>query len=83
VGSSIPNSFPDYYGEFLEEVGPLVADGEIRYREQIVRALKQRLGLYRDARGPKFRQSNRQSGLRDSSGTVVDDRTVHGCVAHE
>ena len=30
----------DYYDEFLEQVGPLVADGEIRYREHIVEGLE-------------------------------------------
>ncbi len=30
----------DYYDEFLEEVGPLVANGEIRYREQMVEGLE-------------------------------------------
>jgi len=30
----------DYYDDFLEEVGPLVANGEIRYREQMVEGLE-------------------------------------------
>jgi NADPH-dependent curcumin reductase CurA len=30
----------DYYDEFLEEIGPLIANGEIRYREQIVEGLE-------------------------------------------
>ncbi len=30
---------PDYYDEFLEEIGPLVANGDIRYREQITEGL--------------------------------------------
>ena len=30
----------DYYHEFLEEIGPLVANGEIRYREQIIEGLE-------------------------------------------
>jgi len=30
----------DYYDEFLEQVGPLVADGGIRYREQMVEGLE-------------------------------------------
>jgi NADPH-dependent curcumin reductase CurA len=30
----------DYYDEFLEEIGPLVANGEIRYREQIMEGLE-------------------------------------------
>jgi NADPH-dependent curcumin reductase len=30
----------DYYDEFLEEIGPLVANGEIRYREQIIEGLE-------------------------------------------
>jgi hypothetical protein len=31
---------PDYYDEFLEEIGRLVANGEIRYREQIMEGLE-------------------------------------------
>jgi NADPH-dependent curcumin reductase CurA len=31
---------PDYYAEFLEEIGRLVANGEIRYREQIMEGLE-------------------------------------------
>ena len=31
---------PDYYDEFLEEIGPLVANGEIHYREQIMQGLE-------------------------------------------
>jgi NADPH-dependent curcumin reductase len=31
---------PDYYDEFLEEIGRIVANGEIRYREQIMEGLE-------------------------------------------
>jgi hypothetical protein len=30
----------DYHDEFLEEISPLVANGEIRYREQIMEGLE-------------------------------------------
>jgi hypothetical protein len=30
----------DYYDEFLDEIGPLAANGEIRYREQIIEGLE-------------------------------------------
>jgi NADPH-dependent curcumin reductase len=31
---------PEYYGEFLREIGPLVANGDVRYREQVVEGLE-------------------------------------------
>jgi NADPH-dependent curcumin reductase len=37
---------PDYYDDFLEEIGPLVAHGEIRYREQIVEGLEAAPGAF-------------------------------------
>jgi NADPH-dependent curcumin reductase len=36
----------DYYDEFLGEIGPLVASGEIRYREQIVEGLEAAPGAF-------------------------------------
>lgn len=36
----------DYYDEFQEEIGPLVANGEIRYREQIVEGLEAAPGAF-------------------------------------
>ena len=37
---------PDYYEEFLEEISPLVANGEIRYREQIAGGLEAAPGAF-------------------------------------
>ena len=37
---------PDYYDEFLEEIGRLVANGEIRYREQIMEGLEAAPGAF-------------------------------------
>jgi len=37
---------PDYYDEFLEEISPLVANGEIRYREQIAGGLEAAPGAF-------------------------------------
>jgi NADPH-dependent curcumin reductase len=37
---------PDYYDEFLREIGPLVANGEIRYREQILESLEAAPGAF-------------------------------------